>query len=289
MQKELDLSIIIVSYNNLQLLENCLNSVYENIGNTITYEIIVVDNNSQDGTLKMLQEKFPGVKVIDNQENFGFAKANNQGMKIAKGRYFLLLNNDTFVFRDSLEKMISFLDQNKTAGAASPKLLNADGKTTQIQGSSANKKIWLKTTPQSVTFISGAAFMIRRLAYEKIGGLDEKFFFYNEDLDWCLRLRKAGWEIYYYPLSTVIHYGGKSSVLIKRKTLIEGFKGGLYFCYKHHRNWLPFYIIILDIYLIISAILDLFKIVISNSKKNEWEKITAYLNIVYISLVGKYK
>lgn len=289
MSKLLDLSIIIVSFNNLTLLENCLNSVYENVGNTITYEIIVVDNNSRDGTLKMLQEKFPTVQTIDNQENLGFAKANNQAMRRAQGRYFLLLNNDTFVFQDSLEKLIKFMDSDKSIGAVSPRLLNEDGKTTQYQGSSLNKKIWDSTKPIPVKFISGAAFLIRCEAYEKIGGLDEKFFFYNEDLDWCLRLLKSGWKIYYYPQSIVIHYGGKSSKLIKRKTFVEGLKGGLYFCYKHHRWAFPLYVILLTLYLFIEFFCTLIILLFSKNKKNNLEKLGALLEVIYLALSGKYK
>jgi GT2 family glycosyltransferase len=271
------------------LLENCLNSVYENVGNTITYEVIVVDNNSQDGTLKMLQEKFPTVQIIDNNENLGFAKANNQAMRRAQGRYFLLLNNDTFVFQDSLEKLIKFMDDDKSIGAVSPRLLNEDGKTTQYQGSSLNKKIWNSAKPVPVKFISGAAFLIRREAYEKIGGLDEKFFFYNEDLDWCLRLLKSGWKIYYYPQSIVIHYGGKSSKLIKRKTFVEGFKGGLYFCYKHHRWLSPLYVALLIFYLFIELVGTLIIILFSKNKKVNLEKLGALLEVIYLALSGKYK
>jgi len=289
MTKPVDLSIIIVSYNNKKFLENCLNSIYENSANALNYEIYVVDNNSQDGTLKLLQESFPEVKVIDNNENLGFAKANNQAMRQAQGRYFILLNNDTFVFQDSLEKLVKFMDENKTIGAVSPRLLNSDGQTTQIQGNNLHKKIWLSTKPIPVSFICGAAFLIRREAYEKIGGLDEHFFFYNEDLDWCLRLRKAGWAIFYYPLSSVIHYGGQSSKLIKKKTFIEGFKGGLYFCYKHHRLLLPIYLIVLSFYLLVSSALKLIQLIFLAEKKNSWEQLTALLEVLYIAISGKYK
>ena len=166
-----DLSIIIVTYNNKDLLGNCLNSLYENVSNTIRYEIFIVDNNSTDNTHQMLQEKFPLVKVIDNKENLGFARANNQALAQAAGRYFLLLNNDTFVLRDSLEKLVQFMDQQPKVGAVSPRLVEADGKTTQVQGSSLQKKIWLSSEPLTVKFISGAAFLIRRQTYQNIGGL----------------------------------------------------------------------------------------------------------------------
>lgn len=284
-----DLSIIIVTFNNKDLLESCLNSLFENVSNTISYEIFVVDNNSQDSTLQLLQEKFPSVKVIDNKENLGFAKANNQAMRNARGRYFLLLNNDTFVLQDSLEKMVKFMDQNKNIGALSPRLLEADGKTIQLQGSSLQKKIWLSTKPLPVKFISGAAFLIRAQAYQNIGGLDEKFFFYNEDLDWCYRLHKNGWDIYYFPESSVIHYGGKSSRLIKKQTFVEGFKGGLYFCYKHYRPLLPFYLMLLFIYILLALILTIFQIILFKNKKNYIEKLKAFAEILFLICTGKYK
>ncbi len=289
MSKPLDLSVIIVSFNNKDYLLNCLNSLYENVSNTLSYEIIMIDNNSQDNTLQMVQENFPAVKVIDNAENVGFAKANNQGLRIAQGRYFLLLNNDTFVLQDSLEKLIAFMDKNKDIGAVSPRLLEADGQTTQLQGSSFHKKVWLSTEPISVKFITGAAFLIRKETYRNIGGMDEKFFFYNEDLDWCKRIISFGWQIYYYPASTIIHYGGKSTPHIKRRAIVEGVKGGLYFCYKHHRLALPVYVPLILVYTLAEILLNGIKLILFKGKKNSWEKISAFAELFKITVLGQYR
>ncbi|MDR1323202.1 MAG: glycosyltransferase family 2 protein, partial [Candidatus Margulisbacteria bacterium] len=172
-----DLSISIVSFNNREYLRGCLNSIYENIGNHLRYEIFVVDNNSVDQTLQMLQENYPAVQVIDNAENAGFARANNQALRLAAGRYMLLLNNDTFVLGHSLEQMVDFMDAHRGVGALAPKLLDGDALTTQKPGSTLAQKDWAAVEPRQVKFISGAAFLIRRETYKNVGGLDENFFF----------------------------------------------------------------------------------------------------------------
>lgn len=286
---KIDLSIIIVSYNNRELLKNCLNSIYENVSGKVNYEIFVVDNNSADHSVQMLQELFPAVKIIDNQENVGFARANNQAMKLAQGRYFVLLNNDTFVLQKSFENMISFLDKKPEVGAASPRLLNGDGLTTQLQGSKNSKKIWDSTAPIPVKFISGAAFFMRKKTYDNIGGLDEHFFFYNEDLDWCKRVLQNNWQIYYYPDSLVIHYGGQSSKLVRRKTLVAGIKGGLYFCYKHYRPFVLLYSLLIFLYALIEIVLNTIKLIFFKNKKNSYETIAGFSEILVSVILMNYK
>jgi GT2 family glycosyltransferase len=281
-----DLSIIIVAFNNREYLRACLNSIYENIGNRLRYEIFVVDNNSQDQTLQMLQENYPAVQVIDNAENVGFAKANNQALRLAAGRYLLLLNNDTFVLGHSLEQMVDFMDAHRTIGALAPKLLDGAALTTQRQGSALSPEDWTAAAPRPVKFISGAAFLLRRETYKNVGGLDENFFFYNEDLDWCRRILQNGWQIYYYPEASIIHYGGRSTGFIGRRAVVEGLRGGLYFVYKHYRPVFPLYFVLLLAGLLALILGNLLRLLFA---KTAAEKIAAYAQVIWLALTAQYK
>jgi hypothetical protein len=229
----IDLSICIVTRNAKALLQDCLNSIYENT-NDISFEIIVVDNNSQDSTVKMLRQEFPKVQLIVNDHNAGFSVPCNQALKISRGRYVLLLNNDTIVLPKVLVHLIGFMDTHPEAGIAGPKVLNRDG-TMQKQCRRSFAPPWdlfcyffgLSTLfPRSRLFarylvtyedenachtvdsVSGSCMLIRREVMNKIGLLDERFFAYQEDTDYCFRANKAGWKIYYCPNAQIIHYGG---------------------------------------------------------------------------------
>jgi len=228
----LDLSIIIVNYNGAKYLENCLNSVYKS-RHKINFEIIFIDNNSSDNSLEIVKTKFPRAKIIRNQQNLGFCKANNLGLKIYQGRYALLLNTDTITKDGALDQMVGFMDRNPAAGACAPKLLNPDN-SPQHQGGFFAQRFWLSDKPVKVNFAVGACLLVRRKVIDKIGGLDENFFFGNDDLDWCLRIRKAGWKIYYLPQAEVIHYGGFTTKRFNPRLYVEGFRGGLYFAKKHY-------------------------------------------------------
>jgi len=228
-----DLSIIIVNLNNQKLLEACLTSIYKNT-HKISFEITVVDNASTDGSQKMVRTKFPAVYLIENKENLGFSRANNLGLKNCQARYALLLNNDTVLKNDALDKMVAFMDKSPKVGATGPKLLNVDG-TIQHQGGLLGKKFWLAKEPVKVNFVIGAALMVRKDIIDLVGLLDENLFFYNEDLDWCIRIRKAGWHVFFLPEPEITHYSGYSSKrTFNHRLFIEGFKGGLYFCRKHY-------------------------------------------------------
>ncbi|GBR76344.1 glycosyl transferase group 2 [Candidatus Termititenax persephonae] len=276
-----DLSIILVSFNSREYLRGCLNSIYENTGHSIRYEIFVVDNNSQDQTLKMLQENYPEVRTLDNAENLGFAKANNQALRLAAGRYLLLLNSDTFVLGHALEKMVEYMDQHREAGALAPKLLNEDGQTTQTQGSSWAKRQWASPRARKVNFISGAAFLLRRETYKNVGGLDEHFFFYNEDWDWCKRILKNGWEIHYFPGAAVIHYGGKSTGFLGRRATVEGLRGGLYLAWKHYPLFFPLYRLGLIFFLLLLLLGNIWRAPLRRAAR---EKIAAYAQVIWIAL-----
>jgi GT2 family glycosyltransferase len=226
-----DLSICIPTLEAKTLLRECLRSIYANT-RALAFEIIVVDNASQDGTVEMLQTEFPGVRVIVNDHNAGFSKPTNQALRISQGRYALLLNNDAVVLPDALDRLVAFADAHPAIGICGPKVLNRDG-TLQKQCRRSFATPWdlfcyfsgLATLfPKSRLFarylvtyegedqthavdaVSGSCMLIRRAGLDQIGWLDERFFAYQEDADYCFRAKKAGWQVYYYPAAHIIHY-----------------------------------------------------------------------------------
>ena len=246
------LSIIIVSYNTKDLLKQCLDSIIKSLtdyplidnkqqtsskrvtardqASSFSYEIIIVDNNSQDGTkefLKEYQKTHPFIKTIFNKENLGFAKAVNQGVKKSRGKYILLLNSDINVLPGAIEKLISFAEQKKDVGVVAPKLLNSD-KTPQPscyhlptikraideywRGKRGAYEKYLPRggNPVKVEAVVGAAMLIPRVVIDVVGLLDEKYFMYFEDLDYCQRIRKNGFSVYYLPSARLIHHHGAS-------------------------------------------------------------------------------
>jgi len=229
----LDLSICIPTLQAKDLLRECLRSIYAQT--RCAFEIIVVDNASRDGTVEMLRAEFPAVRVIVNATNVGFAKAMNQALRVSQGRYALLLNNDTVVLPSALDRLVAFADAHAEVGICGPKILNRDG-TLQKQCRRSYATPWdlfcyfsgLSTLfPHSPLFarylmtyrdenethpadaISGACMLIRRAVLEQIGWLDERFFAYQEDTDYCLRAQRAGWRVYYYPEAQIIHYASQ--------------------------------------------------------------------------------
>jgi len=272
-----DLSIIIVNINNRKILEECLDSIYKNT-QQITFEIIVSDNASTDGSQEMVQSKFPKVKLIANQENLGFIKASNLGLKQSQARYTMLLNDDTIVKDGALDKLIEFMDKTPKAGACGPKLLNVDG-TIQRQGGLLGKKFYLATEPITVDFVIGAALVVRKEVIDKVGLMDENLFFYNDDLDWCMSIRKAGYKIYFVPDARIVHYGGYSSKrTFNQRLFVEGFKGGLYFCRKHYGE---------IAFLLYRLILVLLLILILPFQVFNSAKLKAYLEIISIATRGQ--
>ncbi len=244
--KPMDISIIIISWNVRDLLRKCLTSVSrskfqvtdsDNVKpETIQLETIVVDNASSDGTVEMLRAEFPSVRVIANTENVGFTRANNQALAIAQGRYLFLLNPDTELHPGALQTLYDYAEAHPHVGILGPQLFYGDGtpqssrrrfptlataflESTKLQQwfprNRALVRYYMLDTPddatQEVDWITGAAMFVRRAVYEQIGGLDEGFFMYSEELDWCYRAKQAGWRIVYLPTARVIHYEGKSS------------------------------------------------------------------------------
>ncbi|KAF0133128.1 MAG: glycosyl transferase family protein [Candidatus Saganbacteria bacterium] len=277
-----DLSIIIASKNNRKLLEECLASIFQST-KKYSFEIIVVDNASSDGSQEMVKSKFPSVKLIENNENMGFVKASNQGLKTINARYAMLLNDDTIVKPNTFDAMVEFMDNTKEAGACGPKLLNIDG-TIQHQGGVFGKKFFLSKKPTAVGFLIGACLMVRKEIIGQIGVLDENLFFYNDDLDWCIRIRKTGFKIFFLPQAEVVHYGGYSSKRVfNRRLFVEGFRGGLYFCRKHYG--LAAYLIYKSL-LFVGILLYLPFFILSYPFKREKfiDRLFAYFDILILSL-----
>lgn len=232
----IELSIIIVNYNVKEFLLNLLESIQKASIN-ISTEIIVIDNNSNDRSIEVVNLKYPSVKTIANKINIGFGAANNQGLEISKGKHILLINPDTLVKENTFESMIKFLEKNSKVGLAGCKVLNPDG-TLQLACRRSFPKPWVSFTkvaglsrlfPNSKLFakynltyldendsyevdaISGSFMMLTREAYEKVGGFDTDFFMYGEDLDLCYRIQKSGFKVYYISETEIIHYKGEST------------------------------------------------------------------------------
>jgi len=251
-----DLTIIIVSWNVRDLLRRCLESV-ETDG--LETEIIVVDNASSDGSPDMIRAEFPHVHLIANEENRGFTVANNQGLAISQNQYLLLLNPDTEVVADALAIMVRYMDAHPEVGALGPQLRYSDGSlqpsrrrfptfATALVESTVVQEFWkdnrflhrfyMTDTPddaiQEVDWVVGASLLVRRSAYEQIGGLDEGFFMYSEELDWCKRIKDAGWHVIYLPIATVIHHEGKSSEQVVPARHIHFQSSKVRYFRKHH-------------------------------------------------------
>lgn len=267
----MQLSVIIVNYNVQSFLEQCLISVLE-AGKNIDMEIWVVDNNSVDNSLDMLSDKFPQVKVIANKENVGFAKANNQAMRIASGQYILLLNPDTVVSADTFEKCIAFMDQTPDCGGLGVKMVDGKGRFLpeskrglptpkvafyKIFGLSAlfpkSKKFGqyhLSFLPEDqiheVDVLAGAFMMMRKTVLDKVGLLDETFFMYGEDIDLSYRITSGGYKNYYFPNTKIIHYKGESTKKSSVNYVLVFYKAMSIFAKKHfsknHAQWFDFLI-----------------------------------------------
>ncbi len=245
-----DLSIVIVNYNGAKLLAQCLDSVFKTKGD-LELEIYVVDNGSTDGSIAMLRDDYPGVHTIANKDNLGFAKANNQALPLCEGRYSLLLNNDTIVLERALQTMIQCLDHNPHLGGVGPQLLGADG-TIQRPGlrfysllrSIGNfcqrrlgwQRKYVAPVAGQYAFVEavwGACLMVRGKAIQEVGLLDEGFFIYGEEVDWCYRAGRRGWGIAYLPESQVIHLGGQTSRRDPDRFYVERLLAHLRFILKH--------------------------------------------------------
>jgi N-acetylglucosaminyl-diphospho-decaprenol L-rhamnosyltransferase len=229
----IDLSIVILNWNVRELLERCLASLRSD---HYVLEIIVVDNASRDDSVSMVREKYPQATLIANTENRGFTGGNNQGIEVAHGRYVLVLNPDTEVLGDALDRLVIYLDEHPAVGALGPQLLNPDRsvqssrrrfptlataffESTWLQGLAPKHVLthyYMDDIPpdhiHEVDWLNGACTAFRRKVIDQVGVYDtQNFFMYSEELDLCRRVKEAGWKIVYLPEAQVIHYVGKSS------------------------------------------------------------------------------
>jgi len=254
------LSIVIVNWNTGTLLQQCLHSIEANVKawSPQDVETFIVDNASKDDSLALACSAHPWAQAIENRENVGFARANNQALSLCSGQYVLLLNPDTELLPDALETLVAFMDDHPEGGACGPRLLNADG---SLQPSchpllTPGREFWRLMfldylwpraryplrrwgleTARSVEVIKGACFLLRREALDEVGLLDDRYFMYTEEMDLCHRLLRAGWELYWLPQAVVVHYGEVSSRQVAEEMYIQLYRSKMQFHRKFGGVW----------------------------------------------------
>jgi GT2 family glycosyltransferase len=258
MQPMLDLSIILVNWNGRELVARALECVYNTVRHA-RYEVIVVDNASNDGSVTLIRERFPQTILIVNDQNVGFGRANNQAAQIACGRHLLLLNTDCFVYEQTIDAMVRFLDQHPEAGAVGPRLRYEDGSLQRSVMSFPTllTELWTvlglaQLFPKSPLFgqylmthwdldsvrevdaLMGACLMLRSSVVEQIGLFDEQFFMYSEEVDLCYRLRQAGWKCFFLPDVEAIHIWGGSARKAAGESFLRLFHSRVQFFRKHY-------------------------------------------------------
>lgn len=253
---EFDVTIVIVNWNTRGVLRTCLDTVVRNLAG-VSAELIVVDNGSTDGSPEMVTCEFPEVKLIANHDNRGFAAANNQAIRVARGKHILLLNSDTEVIGDVIAKSVEYLEQHPEVGVMGCRVLNSD-RTVQLTCSqfpsllnlilltSGLAKLsrpkfcgryqlrsWNRDSERDVETVTGCYMLVRREALDQVGLLDETFFFYGEETDWCKRFTDAGWKLRFAPVGEIIHHGSLSSKKCNHRRDVMLSRGLLQVHYKH--------------------------------------------------------
>lgn len=281
------LSIIIITKDTKDLLENLFHSIKKDYSlKELPTEIIIIDNNSHDGTEEMIKIFFPEIIYIKNEKNLGFATSANKGFFNSKGDYILFLNSDTLILPDEIVKMVNFMEENKMVGICAPQLLFED---MGLQRSFAYipklmfeivPKSFLELilpkrykgkksrfeTPQDVESLIGAAFMVRRKVFEELGGFDERFFFFLEETDFCVRARRTGFRVVFFPAAKIVHLQGKTI----SKTWVKGrieYNISLYKFIKKHHSLFYFYIFVIIRFIksfIITVLLAIFPFLLIN-------------------------
>lgn len=254
----MDLSVVVVNYQTFELTKNTINSILE-YSHPFNLEIIVVDNASNDDSLSRLEDYFKDkVTFISSNENNGFAAGNNQALRIAKGKYVLLLNSDTIVWENTLENIYCYMEKHTDVGATGCRVLLENGELDKackrsfpnvknsffrlfhIPTNSKDDNYNLDNLPDDEIYeidcLTGAFMFIRKEALDEAGFLDETFFMYGEDIDLCFRIKKAGWKIVYYGKSKITHFKGASSKKQKSKLIYEFYRAMYIYYKKHHSN-----------------------------------------------------
>ena len=313
---ESDLSIVIVNWNVRELLKHCLHSIVSSFQlptsnfqlptSNLQIEIIVVDNASSDSSAAMIEEEFPQVQLIANSENVGFTVGNNQGIAVSRGRYVLLLNPDTEVIGDALTTMVEYMDDHPQVGALGPQLLNPDGsiqssrrrfptmataflESTILQQWFPHNRVtrhyYITDHPddevREVDWVTGACLLARRETIEAVGLLDEGFFMYSEELDWCRRAKEGDWKVVYLPTARVIHYGAQSSEQVKSFQHIQFQRSKIRYFRKHHGPWqagiLQLFILATYLY---QLIVEALKWLVGHKRPLRVERVRAYWQVL---------
>lgn len=295
-----DLSIVIVSWNVKDLLRDCLQSIAHGQGG-LAVELIVVDSASTDGSPAMVAAEFPWVTLLACDENVGFPRGNNMGIAKAHGRYILLLNPDTIVHDQALRRMVDYLDNHQDVGVVGAQLLNADGTVQSSRRRFPNlttaffESTWLQPwAPRrvlkhyyaqdlpddqtaDVDWVMGACLMTRRVLADHIGGLDEAYFMYSEELDWCHRIKDAGWRVVYLPAARVTHYQGKSSEQVVAQRHIYFNQAKLRYFRSYHGRGPA---MLLRLFLLVSYLWQLglegVKGILGHKRPLRWQRVRAY-------------
>ncbi|MCF6155441.1 MAG: glycosyltransferase family 2 protein [Candidatus Brocadia sp.] len=249
-------SVILVNYNSAALLRQCLKSIYEQTKG-ISFGIIVVDNASSDNSRQIVRSEFPHVHLIESSVNLGFSRGNNLGASLAKGMYLLFLNTDTILFENSIKLLADFLDKYPEVGAVGPKILFDDryfqlsaGRLPNLFGEFIDKIVYSLARKwravmcpllerrfnkiKAVGWLTGACFMVRQKAFLQVSGFDEKIFMYFEDKDLCKRLNSSGWQVMYYPSTSIIHLLAGSSGNVDKQKINEFYRTSQLYYYRKH-------------------------------------------------------
>jgi GT2 family glycosyltransferase len=300
----IDLSIIIVSWNVRDLLQACLTAIETGKGD-LSLETIVVDSGSADGSPEMVREQFPQVKLIARQDNVGFPLGNNIGLAEANGRFLLLLNPDTEIVGDALTTMTAYLDADPDAGVVGGQLLNPDG---TVQSSRRRfptvataffESTWLQPfAPKSilrqyyaedladeetadVDWVKGACLMTRKTVLNEVGPLDAEYFMYSEELDWCKRIKTAGWRVVYLPEAKIIHYEGKSSEQAVTARHINFQRAKLRYFRKYHGKMVT---VVLRAFLLLNYLwqlaLEALKGLVGHKRELRRQRVRAYWQVI---------
>ncbi len=228
----MDISVILVSYNTKEMTKKALNDLFASVGD-IKMEVLIIDNASKDGSAEMLLREYPQIKLIENTQNVGFGRANNQALPLLSGQYVLLLNTDAFVQTDTLYKTMQYMEAHPTCGMLGVKLLGRDGalqpscryfptawniflERTNLKKLFKNTKLiddmsWDHNSVRSCDWVPGCYALIRKEVIDQVGLFDPRYFLYYEEVDHCLAAKRAGWEVVYFPDTTVVHIGGESA------------------------------------------------------------------------------
>lgn len=308
-----EISVIIVNWNGLAFLRHCLQSIRD-LGGPRVREVIVIDNASTDGSPEMVQAEFPETTLVRSQVNLGFARANNLGIQRASGRWLALVNSDVVLHAGCFDQLAAFLEDHPRVGLAGPKVLGQDGEPqpTSCPFPTVFNCLaralaldqgwqWLRrrgrgkpAAPgaqgcETVDVLSGCFWLARSAAVRQVGGLDERFFFYAEDVDWCKRMRMAGWEVVFVPKASATHFGGGSSANAPLRYSIEMLRADLLYWKKHHgRPGQAFFFVISVLHHLVRLIVRRLKAALRGraNEENEYRRMRSFVCLRWL-VTGK--